>query len=107
MPTLAQAGPGWVVKHNGTTIAEVRDVGGPEQSAETDDATNQSSTGFYREKVSTLLDGGDFSFDCNYLPGVVADVVLVPLVVLDGLEPAPGVGHESLHLEFIDSVVLE
>lgn len=69
MTTAAQAGPGWIVKHNGTTVSEVRDIQGGGGKAETDDATNQSSTGFYREKVTTLIDPGQFKFDCNYIPG--------------------------------------
>ena len=65
----AVAGPGWLLKHAGTLIAEVLDISGPEQTAEKDEVTNQSSPGFYKEWITTLLDGGDVSFDCNYIPG--------------------------------------
>jgi hypothetical protein len=65
----AVAGPGWLLAHNGNTIEEVIDISGPEQKAEKDDVTNQSSTGFYKEWIPTLLDGGDVSFNCNYIPG--------------------------------------
>lgn len=67
--TQAVAGPGWVVTHNGTTISEVLDVSGPGQKVDKDEATNQSSPNFYKEWVPTLLDGGDFMFSCNYIPG--------------------------------------
>ena len=52
-----------------TTIAEVRDIGGPRLSMATADVTHQSSPGGFREKVGTLLDGGQVTFDINYLPG--------------------------------------
>lgn len=65
----AVAGPGWLLAHNGSTITEVIDISGPEQKAEKDDVTNQSSPNFYKEWIPTLLDGGDVSFNCNYVPG--------------------------------------
>lgn len=84
--TSAQAGPGWIVKHNGSTISEVRDINGPGLKAETDDATNQSSAGFFREKVATLLDGGDFKFDCNYIPGDSSQIGLLTAMEARSLE---------------------
>lgn len=67
--TQAVAGPGWLLKHNGTLIDEVLDISGPEQKADKDEATNQSSPGFYKEWIPTLIDGGDVSFTANYIPG--------------------------------------
>ena len=82
----AQAGPGWLLKHNGTLVAEVRDINGPEQTAEKDDVTNQSSVGFYREWVTTLLDGGDVTFECNYLPGNASQIALLTALQARGVE---------------------
>jgi len=65
----AVAGPGWILRHAGTVVAEVRDINGPEQVADKDDVTNQSSPNHYREWVTTLLDGGDVTFVCNHIPG--------------------------------------
>lgn len=65
----AVAGPGWLLKHNGSLIEEVIDISGPEQKAEKDDVTNQSSPNFYKEWIPTLLDGGDVKFNANYIPG--------------------------------------
>lgn len=65
----AVAGPGWLLKHNGSIIEEVIDISGPEQKAEKDDVTNQSSPNFYKEWIPTLLDGGDVSFNANFVPG--------------------------------------
>lgn len=71
----AVAGPGWLLSHSAhsagvyTTIAEVQDITGPSQSLETDEVTNQSSPNQYKEYIATLLDGGEVSFPCNYIPG--------------------------------------
>lgn len=67
-----------------TTIAEVKDIGGPELGANTADVTNHSSTGGWEEKVATILKGGQVTFDLNFLPtnatqsastGLIADMV--------------------------------
>jgi len=71
----AIAGPGWLLQHSVhgagvfTTIAEVGDLKGPSQSLETDEVTNQSSPNQYKEYIATLLDGGEVTFPCNYIPG--------------------------------------
>lgn len=51
-----------------TTIAEVRDVSGPGLGLATAEVTNHSSTGGWREHVGTLNDGGDVTFEINYIP---------------------------------------
>ena len=51
-----------------TTIAEVRDIKGPTLSMETKEVTNQTSTGAWKEYVGTLLDGGEVTFDINFIP---------------------------------------
>ena len=73
----AVAGPGWLLKHAGTLIAEVLDISGPEQTADKDEVTNQSSPGFYKEWITTLLDGGDVTFQCNYIPGDTSQIGLL------------------------------
>jgi hypothetical protein len=83
----AVAGPGWVLQHNGNTIEEVIDISGPEQKAEKDDVTNQSSPNFYKEWIPTLLDGGDVSFNCNYVPGSSTQGALLTAMQARTLEP--------------------
>lgn len=57
-----------------TTVAEVLSIKGPSEKLDTHDVTNMDSpaaagyTGIYREFIATLLDGGDVTFDINYLP---------------------------------------
>ena len=67
-----------------TTIAEVLDISGPGLSLGTEDVTSHSSTGGWKEKVPTLLDAGQVSFDVNFVPtgatqsysaGLVKDMV--------------------------------
>lgn len=82
----AVAGPGWLLKHSGTLISEVIDISGPEQKAEKDDVTNQSSPGFYKEWIPTLLDGGDVSFNCNFIPGDASQGALLTAMQARTLE---------------------
>jgi len=51
-----------------TTIAEVMDISGPELSADTEEVTSHSSTDGWKEKIITLLDGGDVTFELNFIP---------------------------------------
>jgi predicted secreted protein len=51
-----------------TTIAEVTTVKRGGSKMDLVDVTNFDSTGAYREKLATLLDAGDLSFDANYVP---------------------------------------
>jgi hypothetical protein len=90
----AVSGPGWLLKHNGTTIAEVRDGSGPEQKADKDEVTNQSS-GVYKEWIPTLIDGGDVTANTNYIPGNASQQALLAAMQARTLEdftltaPAP------------------
>lgn len=52
-----------------TTIAEVQDIGGPSFELGTEEVTHHQSPGGWREKIGTLLDGGEITFDVNFLPG--------------------------------------
>jgi len=50
-----------------TTIAEVRDIEGPELELEAKEVTSHDSGG-WREFIGTLLSGGEVSFDLNFIP---------------------------------------
>lgn len=50
-----------------TTIAEVTTIGGPELSSEEVEVTSLDSAGGYKEFVAGLRDGGQITFDCNYI----------------------------------------
>lgn len=51
-----------------TTIAEVRDISGPNLSMGTADVTSHSSTGGWDEGIGTILSGGEVTFGLNFLP---------------------------------------
>lgn len=51
-----------------TTIAEVLDIGGPAMTLDTEDVTSHSSTSGWAEHIGTILNGGEVSFDMNWLP---------------------------------------
>ena len=66
------------------TIAEVRDIKGPNLKLNTKEVTNHSSTDGWKEYIGTLLEAGEISFDVNWLPadatqsfgaGLVKDMV--------------------------------
>lgn len=74
MTTGALAGYGVLLKvGNGatsetfTTVAEVRDIEGPELELEAKEVTSHDSSG-WREFIGTLLTGGEVSFDLNFIP---------------------------------------
>lgn len=52
-----------------TTIAEVLDIEGPGLKMEAEEVTSHSSTSGWKEYVGTLLEGGELSFDVNWIPG--------------------------------------
>ena len=51
-----------------TTIAEITNISGPQNTLELIDATHMESPDAFREYIPSLLDGGEISFDLNYLP---------------------------------------
>lgn len=66
-----------------TTLAEVRDISGPELSLDTVDVTSHSSSNGWEEHVATILRSGEVTFDINYVPsgsdhdastGIIADM---------------------------------
>jgi len=51
-----------------TTIAEITKIQRSGSKMDLVDVTNMDSIGAYREKLATLLDGGDIALDANYIP---------------------------------------
>lgn len=51
-----------------TTIAEVSSIKGPSLSRATVDVTSHDSVGGFREYIGGLGDGGELTFDMNYIP---------------------------------------
>jgi hypothetical protein len=68
----AIAGPGFLLQCKiasvWTTIAEVKDISGPEASVDVVDVTNQSSPDNFEEIIPTLKHGGTTSFDVHFVP---------------------------------------
>lgn len=58
---------GTYLRRNGVEIAEVTNIGGPSFSAETIEATHLRSPDYWREYIGSLKDGGDLTFDVNFL----------------------------------------
>lgn len=50
------------------TIAEVLDIEGPTLELETEDVTSHDSTDGWAEHIGTILNGGEVSFEMNWLP---------------------------------------
>lgn len=65
--TLLQIGDGGATEVF-TTIAEVKDINGPNLSSDEHDTTNQSSTGGWEENVASVLRSGEVTFDVNWDP---------------------------------------
>lgn len=53
---------------NFTTIAELLTMSGPKMSADEAEVTNFSSTGGWKERIPTLLDGGEITCTANWIP---------------------------------------
>jgi len=68
----AIAGPGFLLQVDitgtYTTIAEVKDINGPETSVDVVEVTNQDSPDNFEEIIPTLKRGGTTSFDVNFVP---------------------------------------
>jgi hypothetical protein len=64
--TLLKVGNGATPTEVFTTIAEVMDISGPEETLDTEETTSHSSPDNRKEYIGTLKDGGDISFDLNF-----------------------------------------
>ena len=51
-----------------TTLAEVKDITGPGLTHDVEEVTHHQSPGRFKEKIATLIDGGEVTFNMNYLP---------------------------------------
>lgn len=69
--TLLKRGSGATVE-TFTTVAEVKTISGPSLSMETIDATHMESPSGYREWLPSFKDGGEVTFDLNFLPATAA-----------------------------------
>jgi predicted secreted protein len=65
--TLLKIGDG-AVAESFTTIAEVKDIDGPNLKMDTVDVTSHSSGGGWEEVIGTVLRSGEVMFDINFLP---------------------------------------
>ncbi len=51
-----------------TTIAELRDISGPNFKLDTKEVTSHSSPGAIKEFIATLIDAGEITFNISFLP---------------------------------------
>lgn len=61
-----------------STIAEVKSISGPNMSSDVIDVTTHSSAaaGAWREKIASLIDPGELSFDINFIPAAQGHIDL-------------------------------
>lgn len=60
---------GAVLKRNGHIVGEITQIGDLEIKQDTEDVTSHQSLARYKERISTILDGGDVKLEGNFLPG--------------------------------------
>lgn len=65
--TQAISSMGTELRRNGTEIAEVYDISGPEFSAETIEVTHLKSPEWWKEFIGGLKEGGDLTFSVNLI----------------------------------------
>lgn len=73
--TLLKRGDGATVE-SFATVAEVKSISGPSLSMETIDATHMESPSGFREWLPSFKDGGEVTFDLNFLPATAAQTGL-------------------------------
>lgn len=56
------------ITYGANPIANVGDYAGPSMSANIVDVTSHSNTDPWRQKITTLLDGGDLTLPCYFIP---------------------------------------
>lgn len=59
---------GTLFKRGAVTIAQVKSIGGPGLSLDTEDVTSHDSTGGWEEVVATILRSGEITLDLIYDP---------------------------------------
>lgn len=67
--SAVKSGFGTLLKKGSTAIAEIVSIDGPEGERETIDVTHMESPNATREKIGSLVDAGEVSFEGNFLPG--------------------------------------
>jgi predicted secreted protein len=66
--TLLQIGDGATPTEGFTTIAELKSISGPDLSRDSLDVTTHNSPGRWRQFIAGLKDGGQITFNINYVP---------------------------------------
>lgn len=68
MGLVFKMGDGGSPSETFTAIAEVRDFNGPGLSTDVIDVTPHSTSSNFRRKIPGLQDGGEVTFDLNFIP---------------------------------------
>ena len=63
------SGKGTLLDWDSASILELTSISGPTESMSPIDLTNHDSASAYREFVSGILDGGEISFEGNFIKG--------------------------------------
>src|ERR1700730_17704515 len=66
--TQAGLAYGTLLQRSGVTVAEIVKITGPAMKADMKEASNMLSPNTYKEFIAGLREGGDVSFEGNYLP---------------------------------------
>lgn len=69
MASKARAGLGVKMTFGDTPVAELSSVGGIAITTETIDVSNHDTEGGYREFITSLKDGGEFTVEGNFVGG--------------------------------------
>jgi hypothetical protein len=73
----ATIGYGAILKKGATAIAEVVSISGPGLSRDTTEVTHLTSDDNAKEFIGGMVDGGEVSFEINYLPGNTTHQTLI------------------------------
>jgi|SRR5208337_4174174 len=76
--TLIQYGNG-ASPEGWTTVANVGDITGPTMKSTVQDVTSQSTGDYWRQKIQTLLDAGQISFPCYFVPNSAGHQALLEI----------------------------
>ena len=87
--TLIQIGTG-ASPEAYVTVASVNNITGPGMSGQVVDVTSMSTGNPWRQKIVTLLDGGDISFDAFWQPMLASHQNLLSLFVNRGANGVAG-----------------
>jgi len=68
--TLVSIGDGGDPTEVFTPVLEIKGISGPNLTTDTIDNTHMLSPEGHKEFIASFKDGGEITFDCNFLPGV-------------------------------------